>query len=152
MMFISGIASAFHFTSQKVLTAKTSVAEMLLPVFGWATMLTLPFAWLSGGFTRSYSLATWVLALLLGVVLTGGSFIFLGEGYKRCSVTTGVIVTNSSIFITLLLSFWLLHEVVSPIMILGALLVLGGTAAVMHSDRPQLAPVREDTGVPSCIR
>jgi len=148
MMFISGIASAFHFMSQKVLTAKMSVSEALLPVFGWATALTFPFAWLSGGFSRRYSLTTWVLAILLGVVLTGGSFIFLGEGYKRCSATTGVIVTNSSIFITLLLSSWLLHENVGPIMILGALFVLGGTVAVVQSDRLHLAPAREDVGAP----
>ncbi len=150
LMFISGIASAFHFMSQKVLTARMSVSEMLLPVFGWATALTFPFAWWSGGLGRSYSLTSWALALFLGIILTGGSFIFLGEGYKRCSATTGVIVTNSSIFITLLLSLWLLHESVSPMMILGALLVLAGTMAVVQSDRLRLALVREDVSMPSC--
>jgi drug/metabolite transporter (DMT)-like permease len=138
LMFLSGVASGFSFISQKALTPRMSVLEMLIPVFGWSTLFITPFAWAGGGFSRAYAPATWALLIVLGVVLTGFSFIFLGEGYKRCSATTGVVVTNASVFMTLAFSASWMHESVSAIMVLGALLVVLGALAVVRVERREI--------------
>ena len=138
LIVVSGTASAVHFLSQKALTSRMAVLDMLVVVFAWATLATLPFSWASGGLRLSYSGGAWALVLFLGIILTGASFLFLAEGYKRCTATAGVIVTNSSIFITLLLSRFLLHEAVSWMMVWGALLVMAGTLAVVQAERREI--------------
>jgi drug/metabolite transporter (DMT)-like permease len=70
--------------------------------------------------------------------LTGGSYYFLAEGYRRCDATTGVVIINMGVLLTLVWSHVLLHETVTPIMILGAVLALCGTLAVINTDRRKL--------------
>ncbi len=135
LLVLAGVASAFQFCSQKVLSLRFSSLEILIPVFGLSSLITLPFAWGAGGFSQSYSAGTWALLLFLGLVITGASFMALGEGYRRCSASTAVVITNSSIFMTLLVSRYLMRESVSAIMILGALLGLAGTIAVVWVER-----------------
>lgn len=139
LMVISGIASAFSFVAQKPLMPRMTVLEMLIPVFGWSTLFIAPFAWASGGFSRAYTPEAWALLLLLGVVLTGFSFIFLGEGYKRCAATTGVVVTNATVFMTLAFSAFWLHESVSVMMVIGAVLVVLGALAIVRVERREIA-------------
>lgn len=134
LLVLAGVASALQFTSQKVLSVRLSSLEILLPVFAWSTAVAFPFAWAAGGLIKPYSPGTWGLLLFLGLVLTGGSFLFLAEGYRRCSATTAVVITNTSTFLTLLWSFVLLHEAIHPPMIVGVLLAVAGTIAVIRSD------------------
>jgi drug/metabolite transporter (DMT)-like permease len=135
LLMLAGLASAVQFTSQKVLSPKLSSLEILIPVFGWSALIHLPFAWAGGGLSRGYDLATWGRILFLGIVLTGTSYFFLAEGYRRCAATTAVTITNTSIFFTLLWSYALLEEQVSAIMVLGSLFVVAGAMAVVRSDR-----------------
>lgn len=134
LLVLSGLASALQFTSQKVLSSRFSGPEILLPVFALSTLITIPFATTAGGFTHAYSPGAWLLLLVLGLVLTGGSFFFLGEGYRRCDASTAVVITNTSTFLTLLWSALLMRERVSPIMIVGATLGVAGTLAVVRAD------------------
>ena len=142
LMVLAGLGSAFQFCAQRALSSKLSSLEILIPVFCLSSAITLPFAWTAGGFGRSYGAATWVLLLVLGIVLTGGSFFTLAEGYKRCAATTAVVITNSTIFLTLVWSRTLLHEPVSAIMVVGALLALAGTVAVIRADRREIGKAR----------
>jgi drug/metabolite transporter (DMT)-like permease len=135
LLVLAGLASAFQFTSQKALSAKLSGIEILLPVFAVSTVITTPFAWSAGGFSRAYSLTTWAWVLFLGFALTGASFFFLAEGYKRCDASTAVVITNTSTFLTLLWSAVLLNESVSAVMIAGTALGVMGTLAVIWSDQ-----------------
>jgi drug/metabolite transporter (DMT)-like permease len=139
LLILSGFASALQFTSQKVLSARLTGLEILLPVFFLSTMMTFPFAGMGGGFStatmRHYAPLTWGLLLFLGFVLTGGSFFFLAEGYKRCEASTAVVITNSSAFLTLLWSAVLLNEPVSLMMVGGAILGVIGTLAVIRAAR-----------------
>ena len=137
LLVLAGLASAFQFTSQKALSGKLSGIEILLPVFALSTVITAPFAWSAGGFNRTYSVADWAWVLFLGFVLTGASFFFLGEGYKRCDASTAVVITNTSTFLTLLWSAVLLQESVSAVMIAGTALGVMGTLAVIWSDQKQ---------------
>ena len=135
LLALAGVSSAFQFCSQKVLSPRFSSLEILIPVFGLSSVMTLPFAWSAGGLSQSYSAGTWALLLFLGLVITGGSFMALGEGYRRCSASTAVVITNSSIFMTLIASRYLMRESVGAIMILGALLGVAGTIAVVWAER-----------------
>jgi drug/metabolite transporter (DMT)-like permease len=98
-------------------------------------LIHLPFAWAGGGLSRGYDLATWGWILFLGIVLTGASYFFLAEGYRRCAATTAVTITNTGIFFTLIWSYSLLSEQVSAIMVFGALFVVAGAIAIVRSDR-----------------
>jgi drug/metabolite transporter (DMT)-like permease len=106
-------------------------------VFAISTVMTTPFAWSAGGFHRPYAFGTWIWILFLGFVLTGLSFFFLGEGYKRCDASTAVVITNTSTFLTLVWSAALLHESVSAVMVAGTVLGVMGTVAVIWSDQKQ---------------
>jgi drug/metabolite transporter (DMT)-like permease len=135
LLILAGLASAFQFTSQKALSSQLSGPQILLPVFAWSTVMTAPFAAAAGGFSRAYSPTTWLLLFFLGFVLTGGSFFLLGEGYRRCDASTAVVVTNTSSFFTLLWSALLLGEQVGIVMVVGAVLSVGGTVLVVNADR-----------------
>ena len=141
LLVLAGVASAFQFCSQKVLSPRLSSLEILIPVFGWSTLITLFFACgctpsaRIGDLGQPYAPATWLLLLFLGLVLTGGSFLFLAEGYKRCAATTAVVITNTTILWTLIWSHHLLQEWVSAIMVIGALLGVAGAVAVIETDR-----------------
>jgi drug/metabolite transporter (DMT)-like permease len=135
LMVLAGLGSAVQYTSQKVLSAQRSSLEILLPVFALSAAANLPFAWASGGLSRAYDGQTWALIVFLGLVLTGGSYFLLAEGYRRCAATTAVTITNTTIFMTLVWSVVLLGERVSAIMVVGALLVVAGAIAVVIADR-----------------
>jgi drug/metabolite transporter (DMT)-like permease len=135
LLILAGFASALQFTSQKVLSQARSGVEILLPVFAWSTAFATPFAWAAGGFAQPYSRQAWILLLFLGLALTGGSFYFLGEGYKRCDASTAVVITNTSTFHTLLWSGLLMGERISAAMVAGTVLSVAGTLLVIHSDR-----------------
>jgi drug/metabolite transporter (DMT)-like permease len=140
LLFVAaGIASAFQFMSQKVLAPKLSSLEILIPVFGLSTLIVLPFAWSAGGFSQTYSPTAWALLLGLGLVLTGGSFFSLAEGYRRCAATTAVVITNTTVFWTLIWSRYLLGESVSAIMVVGALMAVAGAIAVVQADTRAIA-------------
>ena len=135
LLVLAGLASALQFASQKALSGRLSGIEILLPVFAFSTVITAPFAWTAGGFSRTYSPTTWAWVLFLGIILTGASFFFLGEGYKRCDASTAVVITNTSTFLTLIWSAVLLQEPVSAVMIAGTVLGVMGTLAVVWSDQ-----------------
>lgn len=138
LLALAGVSSAVQFCSQKVLSSRFSSLEILIPVFAMSSAITFPFAWNAGGFSQSYSAGTWALLLFLGLVITGGSFMALGEGYRRCSASTAVVITDSTIFMTLMISRYVLHESVSAMMVLGAVLGLLGTVAIVWAERHQV--------------
>ncbi len=146
LLILAGLASAFQFTSQKALSSRFSGPQILLPVFALSTVITAPVAAAAGGFARAYAPTTWLLLLFLGFVLTGGSFFFLGEGYKRCDASTAVVVTNTSSFFTLLWSALLLGEQVGIVLVAGAALSVAGTVLVVNADRRRNAATLEEAG------
>jgi drug/metabolite transporter (DMT)-like permease len=138
VLVLAGLASALQFASQKVLSSKLSGPEILLPVFAWSSVLTAPFAWAVGGFSRAYSPSAWGLMLVLGLALTGGSFYFLGEGYRRCEASTAVVITSTCTFLTLVWSVLLLRESVSLVMIVGVVLGVSGAVYMVLIDQQRL--------------
>jgi drug/metabolite transporter (DMT)-like permease len=144
LLILAGLASALQFTSQKALSSRLSGPQILLPVFALSTVITVPFAAAAGGFSHGYAPTTWLLILVLGFVLTGGSFYLLGEGYRRCDASTAVVVTNTSAFFTLLWSALLLGERVSIVMIVGAVLSVAGTVHVVNAGQRRARVAPED--------
>jgi drug/metabolite transporter (DMT)-like permease len=135
LLVLAGLASALQFASQKALSERFSGVEILLPVFTLSTGITAPVALAAGGLSRSYSPTAWALLLFLGIVLTGGSFYLLGEGYKRCEASTAVVITNSCTFLTLLWSWLLLREQITAAVVMGAILGVAGTILVVRTGR-----------------
>lgn len=138
LLILAGLASAFQFTAQKAMSSRRSGVEILLPVFALSSLITAPFAWSAGGFSRSYAPSTWGWALFLGLALTGGSFFLLGEGYKRCAASTAVVLTNTSTFWVLIWSALLMKESISGAMIAGTAIGVAGTLAVIRADRQNI--------------
>ena len=138
LLIFSGFATSIQFTTQKMLSKEFTAAEIMLPVFVLSSVMTFPVAAASGGFSRSYDLWTWILLLFIGLVLTGGAFYSLGEGFKRCDSTTGVVIINCGVFFTLFWSYMLLGERIGIIMIAGCALGFLGTIAVIRAERKQL--------------
>ncbi len=149
LLILAGFATAFQFVSQKALSGSFTGVEILLPTFVTATLITVPFAWSSGGFSRSYDLQTWALLLVLGLVLTGIAFVFMAEGFKRCDSSSGVVIVNTGVFFTLFWSYVLLHEDVGPMMIVGACLGLVGAIAVIRTDRNEIDRLSNPTDSPT---
>jgi DME family drug/metabolite transporter len=135
LLVLAGLASALQFVSQKALSERFSGAQILLPVFALSTGITAPVALVAGGLDRSYSPTAWALLLFLGIVLTGGSFYLLGEGYKRCEASTAVVITNSCTFLTLFWSWLLLREQITAAVVIGAILGVVGTILVVSTRR-----------------
>jgi drug/metabolite transporter (DMT)-like permease len=133
LLVLAGLASALQFVSQKALSERFSAVEILLPVFALSTAVTTPVALAAGGLSRDYSPTAWALLLFLGIVLTGGSFYLLGEGYKRCEASTAVVITNSCTFLTLLWSWLLLRERITAAVVVGAVLGVVGTILVVRT-------------------
>ncbi len=149
LLILAGLSTAVQFTSQKALSASFTGTEILLPTFAVATLITVPFAWSSGGFGRAYDAQTWALLLVLGLVLTGIAFVFMAEGFKRCDSSSGVVILNTGVFFTLFWSYFLLHENVGPMMIVGACLGLGGAIAVIRTDRNEIDKKNSPTDSPA---
>jgi drug/metabolite transporter (DMT)-like permease len=139
LLVLAGLASALQFTSQKALSARFSGVQILFPVFVLSTLVTAPVAMTAGHLGSAYPPLDWVLLLFLGLVLTGGSFYFLGQGYKRCDASTAVVITNTSTFLTLLWSWLLLHEHVTVAMTAGAILGVAGAVMTVRADRNRAA-------------
>jgi drug/metabolite transporter (DMT)-like permease len=139
LFVLAGLASALQFTSQKALSARFSGVQILLPVFVLSSAVTAPVALTAGDLGSTYPPLAWALLLFLGLVLTGGSFYFLGQGYKRCDASTAVVITNTSTFLTLLWSWVLLRERVTVAMIAGAVLGVAGAIMAVNADRNRAA-------------
>lgn len=146
LFVLAGLASALQFTAQKALSGRFSGVQILLPVFVLSSAVTAPVALTAGDLGRPYPAVDWALLLFLGLVLTGGSFYFLGEGYKRCDASTAVVITNTSTFLTLLWSWLLLHEHVSAAMVVGAMLGVAGAIAAVNADRSRAAQSGQGAG------
>jgi drug/metabolite transporter (DMT)-like permease len=147
LFVLAGLASALQFTAQKALSARFSGVQILLPVFVLSSVVTAPVALTVGGLGSTYPRVDWALLLFLGFVLTGGSFYFLGQGYKRCDASTAVVITNTSTFLTLLWSWLLLHEHVSVAMIAGAVLGVVGAIIAVRADHNEAAQLQREATV-----
>jgi transporter family protein len=68
--------------------------------------------------------------LALSAVTTAGSWIFYYKAIKLGDVSTVALIDKGSVVIALLLSFWVLHETVTPAKLMGAGLIVAGLLVI----------------------
>lgn len=64
--------------------------------------------------------------LAASAVTTAGSWIFYYKAIKLGDVSTVALIDKGSVVIALLLSWWLLHEAMTPAKLAGAALIVAG--------------------------
>ncbi|HZH71390.1 MAG TPA: DMT family transporter [Mariniphaga sp.] len=122
---------------QKLLIQKYSASALNLFLFGFPSLLFLPFIDLSPILHLGWE--WWLLILFIGAN-TFISYTTLAEalGYLEASKVSVIIFLNPIITFTLMgiLTFmevdWIIHERFSPVTILGATLVIGGAFLVVR--------------------
>lgn len=114
-------------SSQRQVTLAYSVAAALL----WTLLL------LRGGVTLNYSPGVWraLLGMTLGPQIFGHTLLNWSlRNYSSSIVAFSILLEP---IITALLAWWLLHQAVAPIQMLGGLLVLSALALVIGQQTPK---------------
>lgn len=122
---------------QKLLIQKYSSSVLNLFLFGFPSLLFLPFIDLSPLFSLSWE--WWLLVLFIGAN-TFISYTTLAEAlrYLEASKVSVIIFLNPIItfslmgILTMMEVEWIVHERFSPVTILGAVLVIGGAFLVVR--------------------
>jgi len=68
--------------------------------------------------------------LAASAVTTAGSWIFYYKAIKLGDVSTVALIDKGSVVIALLLSWWLLHEAMTPTKLAGAALIVAGLVVI----------------------
>lgn len=68
--------------------------------------------------------------LAASAVTTAGSWIFYYKAIKLGDVSTVALIDKGSVVIALLLSWWLLHEAMTPAKLAGAALIVAGLVVI----------------------
>ncbi len=71
-----------------------------------------------------------VLWLAASAVTTAGSWIFYYKAIKLGDVSTVALIDKGSVVIALLLSFWVLHEAITPPKLVGCALIVAGLLVI----------------------
>ncbi|OZA07410.1 MAG: hypothetical protein B7X97_09320 [Methylotenera sp. 17-45-7] len=70
---------------------------------------------------------TW---LGLSAITTAGSWIYYYKALKMGDVATVALIDKGSVIVSVLLAWWLFKEVITPRMILGAMLIIAGIVVI----------------------
>ena len=132
IMLGSGLCWAFYGLAQKMVAdcrpGATGVAPMLL--IGGAVSLVAAARQpvLVGPATP----LDWLLLLpVLGFVCTGVSYLLLSKGFRRMEASTGGMLTTTLPLMTIVEAHLLIGEPITPYLLVGAALVIGGITLVM---------------------
>ncbi len=130
-----GLCWSFYAFSQKMLTRDEDVLVVLLPVFLLSSAILLPFAMGSLGTIVSIGWVNQLSLLYLGLICTGLGYILLAQGMKGIPASTAGVLTTFMPVTSVILAHMFLKEALTPYIITGAILDLGGIAMVMSANR-----------------
>lgn len=66
----------------------------------------------------------------LSAITTAGSWIYYYKALKMGDVATVALIDKGSVIVSVLLAWWLFKEVITPRMILGAMLIIAGIVVI----------------------
>lgn len=134
LLFVEGLHETI--SSQRQVTLAYSVAAALL----WTLLL------LRGGVTLGYSAGVWraLLGMTLGPQIFGHTLLNWSLRNFSSSIVSFSILLEP--IMTALLAWWLLHQAVPPVQMLGGLLTLCALALVIGQQTPQERVVDEPVG------
>ena len=133
IVFVAGFFWAVYAYCQKKLTSGSDVLVSLSPIFLISSIMLLPMSLGSLGTVLRFSLNQILALLYLGIVCTGISYILLAEGIKRIPASTTGVLTTVMPVTSVIIAFFVLQEVLTIYIILGAILDLGGLILVIRS-------------------
>src|SRR5882757_7308862 len=128
----AGLTSILAKSGMKTLGPDVSLALRTCVVF--ALVVANAFIWTAGrpGAALAAARPRDLVLLALSGLTTSLSWIFYYRAMKTGTVSFVALVDKGSIIVTLLLSFWLLKEPLTPKTALGATLILGGIAVLVR--------------------
>jgi len=92
-------------------------------IFAFASMTIAPNE------VKSLQLANFIW-LSLSAATTAGSWIFYYKALKMGDVATVALIDKGSVVVSVLLAWWLFKEVITPRMLIGAILIIAGILVI----------------------
>lgn len=135
MIFTGGVCWAFFGLSQKILLSQKDMLEVLILVFIIGSIVTAVFAGLKFQLPLSFGWQSIFSIIVLGLICTGLSYIFLSKGFQRLPVSTVGMITTVTPILTLLTARLILGEPITGILIGGGLAVVVGIILIAFSER-----------------
>ena len=134
IMLAAGIGWGIYALSNKVLSARMSNLEILIPLF---TLALIGSAVVGARYVEIKAPIT-VQAVLVIAVLgfgsTGAGFLLMSEALRRLSGTLVGTMTAITPLFTLVLAGVIIDEVLNPWMFLSALLIVSGVLSIGYSE------------------
>ena len=106
-------------------------------------LLSLPLAvWTWPGFSsfRNVSSSAWLALAVLGLFITPLGWAFQNLSLRRFDASQVATFSNGSPFLTVVWGIWLLGEPLTPALVVGGALTLGGIYWASRARRPALEP------------
>ncbi|MUG71913.1 MULTISPECIES: DMT family transporter [Paenibacillus] len=141
---ISGLGTAFHVLSQRMLIKEMDAGNMNFSVFLWCSLLMalpLPFQASLTGPVGLYP----ILALALLGVITGLSFYWFSQALRVVSFPVAVIISNCGVLFSILWSYLFFREPITEYILGGAAIFVVGLLVLNLPMRP--AKVRQAGGL-----
>ncbi len=131
IVLAAGFFWAIYAYGQKILSAEKDLLASVYPIFIVASLILLPF---SAGSLASIPSLSWsevLMLLYLGAVCTGVSYMLLASGMRGLTASTAGVLTTVMPVTSVALAIVLLHEPLTPYILLGAAMNVAGILLVM---------------------
>jgi len=138
MIFTGGVCWAFFGLSQKILLSQKDILEVLILVFIIGSIITGVFAALKFQLPLSFNWQSILSIIVLGLICTGLSYIFLSKGFQRLPASTVGMITTATPILTLLTARLILSEPITGILIGGGLAMVIGIILISFSERKEV--------------
>jgi drug/metabolite transporter (DMT)-like permease len=150
LLLVGAVVSwAGYMTVNKPLVPKYGSLTVLSGTFLVGILLDLPIALAqSGGWSGvgAASRSSWLGLIYLGLVVTVFGLYFQNQALKRLDASQVAAVGNAAPLLTVVWGVWLLGEAVTPSLVVGGAMILGGvvwTSLPERSSRKAKAEARE---------
>lgn len=135
----SGLSVVFH---KQGMNGKTMQISAMCNTAG---LMTMVIAVLTGGSISQIALISeqsWILTISSGIV-QALSWIAYFAALKEAKVSTMMALDKVNIVVSMILSYFILHEIITGWMVLGCLLILLGSALMAGTTEPDAASQRD---------
>ena len=140
LMVFSGIGWGVYALSNKALASGAGTSRILLPMLTIATAVTGVLAVPHLAPRTPLTARTWAIVLAVGVVATGGAFLLVSEAMRRVSAALAGSTTAVTPVAQIVLAVVLLGEPLSPGLMGGGAMILGGVLAIALDERRRRLP------------
>ena len=134
IIFVAGLFWAVYVFFQRKMTSGPNILVSLSPIFLIAAAILFPVSIGSLGGLLALTTVELLALLYLGLVCTGFCYVALAEGMRHMSSSAAGVLTTAMPITSVFLAVIFLQEVLTPFIVLGALLDLGGVVLVITGE------------------